>query len=200
MSQFESKPNSPDYTTKQSLNSPDVRKPRQTVRHGVRRNFPSQHRTDTAQSSIDRRQFILSQGGHGRGMLESPKGPTIMAPTSIIEKMIQNRNRVATRGYEAVRSRLGYGKKSLHIETVTNSDIYLNSAFSVPARPEHFISAASARTKRVVNMKGNNTGRSVNGCGAYGRSTSPCSHSGMDPDLARGKSSQLDFDMIASDQ
>ena len=126
---MESKPHSPDYINK-SIASPDMSKAatRQTARHSTRRNFRSQFRTDTAHS-IDRRQFILSQGSHGRGMLESPKGPTVLAPTTIIEKMIRNRNRVSTRGYEG--SGLGFGKRSLHIETVTNSDIYLDSQFAI---------------------------------------------------------------------
>ena len=130
-------------------------------------------------------------------MLESPKGPTILAPTNIIEKMIRNRNRVSTRGYEG--SGLGFGKKSLAIETVTNSDIYLNSQFTIPTTGREYTSAGNARPKRMVNMKGNDTGRSVKACGALGRSTSPCSHSGMDPNLPRGKSSQLNFEMIAND-
>ena len=54
--------------------------------------------------------------------------------------------------------------------------------------------------RRVVNMKENSTGRSVKGCGAGGRSNSPCSQSGMDPKLLRGKSSQLNFEMIASER
>lgn len=170
---------------------------RQTCRVSYRRNFKSQHRTDTAQT-IDRRQLILSQGSQGRGMLESPKGPTVLAPTNIIEKMIRNRNKISTRGYEA--GGLGLGKKrSLAIETVTNSDIYLNSAFTIPTRLD-ISQALSTRTKRVVNMKGNYTGRSVRGCGTHGRSNSPCSQSGMDPNMIRGKSSQLNFEMIASDQ
>jgi len=119
-------------------------------------------------------------------MLESPKGPAVIAPTNIIEKMIRNRNRISTRGYEGG---LGLGKKkSLAIETVTNSDIYLNSAFTIPTRLD-ISQAVSTRTKRVVNMKGNYTGRSVKGCGALGRSTSPCSQSGINPNLIRGKSS-----------
>ena len=126
---METKPPSPDCINK-SLVSPDMSKAatRQTARHSTRRNFRSQYRTDTAHS-IDRRQFILSQGSQGRAMLGSPKGPMVMAPTNIIEKMIRNRNRVSTRGYEG--SGLGFGKRSLHVETVTNSDIYLDSQFAI---------------------------------------------------------------------
>lgn len=41
------------------------------------------------------------------------------------------------------------------------------------------------------------TGRSVKGGGGGGRSNSPSSHSGIDPDLPRGMSSQMDFPMRA---
>ena len=52
-----------------------------------------------------------------------------------------------------------------------------------------------------VNMKGNFTGRSVKGAGAYfGKATTPCSQSGMDPNLARGQSSTLNYEMIASNK
>lgn len=47
-----------------------------------------------------------------------------MGPQTIIEKMMRNRKNVSTRGYERV---LSLKKKSLAIETVTNSDIFLNS-------------------------------------------------------------------------
>lgn len=85
-------------------------------------------------------------------MLESPKGPTVLAPTTIIEKMIRNRNRVSTRGYEG--SGLGFAtkKRSLAIETVTNSDIYLNSQFTIGTTGREYTSAVSARPRRVVNM------------------------------------------------
>ena len=83
-------------------------------------------------------------------MLESPKGPMVMAPNNIIEKMIQNRNRVSTRGYEG--SRLGFGKRSLHIETVTNSDIYLNSQFTIPTQRREFTAVSMRPPRRVVNM------------------------------------------------
>ena len=46
-------------------------------------------------------------------------------------------------------------------------------------------------------MKGNFTGRSIKGGGGLGKSTSPCSQSGMDPNLPRGRSSQLNFDINA---
>jgi len=63
------------------------------------------------------------------------------------------------------------------------------------------MSGLASVTRRIVDMKANKTGRSVRGGGAYiGKSTSPCSQSGMDPDLPRGKSSQLHFDMMASDK
>lgn len=55
--------------------------------------------------------------------------------------------------------------------------------------------------KRLVNMKENLTGRSIRGGGAHtGTSKSPCSQSGMDPCLVRGQSSQLNFEMIASEK
>ena len=56
LSQIEhDKPNSPDYANKER-HSPPISKAvtRQTARHGTRRNFNSQYRTETAQS-IDRR-------------------------------------------------------------------------------------------------------------------------------------------------
>ena len=37
--------------------------------------------------------------------------------------------------------------------------------------------------RRFVNMGKNRTGRSVKACGALGRSDSPCSQSGMDPNI-----------------
>ena len=57
-------------------------------------------------------------------MLETPGAPTILGPKNIIEKMIRNRKNMSTRGYERGMS---LKKKSLAIETVTNSDIFLNS-------------------------------------------------------------------------
>jgi hypothetical protein len=50
-----------------------------------------------------------------------------------------------------------------------------------------------------VGYKFNMTGRSIQGGGSRGRSNSPSSHSGMDPNLVRGKSSQLDFEMHANE-
>jgi len=55
-------------------------------------------------------------------------------------------------------------------------------------------------TRRVVNMKANLTGRSVRGAGALGNSNSPCSQSGFDPALVRGRSSQLNFAMNANEK
>ena len=52
--------------------------------------------------------------------------------------------------------------------------------------------------RRHINMKPNLTGRSIRGGGAQGKSNSPCSHSGMDPTLERGRSSQLNFEMHAT--
>ena len=52
--------------------------------------------------------------------------------------------------------------------------------------------------RRNVDMRHNETGLSVKGGGALGRSKMPCSQSGMDPKLLRGKSSQLNFDIQAS--
>ena len=110
---------------------------------------------------------------------------------------MRNRTNVSTRGYERM---MGLKKKSLAIETVTNSDIFLNSNLTLGDTGKEYTQAGSSvRTKRVVNMKHNLTGRSVRGCGANGRSNSPCSHSGMDPSLPRGKSSQLNFEMIANE-
>lgn len=48
--------------------------------------------------------------------------------------------------------------------------------------------------------KFNATGSSIRGGGALGKSTSPASHSGMDPDLLRGRSSQMDWEMKASQE
>jgi len=53
----------------------------------------------------------------------------MLPPTNIIEKMIANRNRIST-GVAKV-DKAGYGSKGFHLETVTNSDHYLNSAFTV---------------------------------------------------------------------
>lgn len=55
-------------------------------------------------------------------------------------------------------------------------------------------------SRRIVNMKKNNTGRSVRGGGGQGNSNSPCSQSGMDPGMVRGKSSQLNFAMHANEK
>ena len=49
-------------------------------------------------------------------------------------------------------------------------------------------------------MNVNETGLSVKGGGGLGNSKMPCSHSGMDPKLLRGKSSQLNFEMQASEK
>ena len=49
-------------------------------------------------------------------------------------------------------------------------------------------------------MRENITGRSIKGGGAGGRSNSPCSQSGMDPNMIRGKSSQLNFEMIGQER
>ena len=49
-------------------------------------------------------------------------------------------------------------------------------------------------------MKANETGLSIKGGGGLGNSKMPCSHSGMDPKLLRGKSSQLNFEMQASEK
>ena len=59
---------------------------------------------------------------------------------------------------------------------------------------------ASLPPRRPINMRKNTTGRSINGGGSQGKSTSPCSQSGMDPNLPRGQSSQLNFDMMASNK
>jgi hypothetical protein len=50
-----------------------------------------------------------------------------------------------------------------------------------------------------VNMKPNLTGRSIRGGGGLGTSRSPCSQSGMDPALPRGKSSQLDYAIVTDE-
>jgi len=62
------------------------------------------------------------------------------------------------------------------------------------------IGRSTANTSSRIGYKFNMTGRSIRGAGAGGRSNSPCSHSGYDLDLPRGKSSQMDFDMVASEQ
>ena len=49
-------------------------------------------------------------------------------------------------------------------------------------------------------MKKNYTGRSVKGGGGLGNSNSPCSQSGMDPDMIRGRSSQMNFAMHANEK
>jgi hypothetical protein len=60
--------------------------------------------------------------------------------------------------------------------------------------------AISPMTPKKRGYKFNLTGRSIKGAGAAGRSNSPCSHSGYDPDMPRGMSSQLNFDMVADDK
>lgn len=54
--------------------------------------------------------------------------------------------------------------------------------------------------RRRITMKMNNTGRSIKGGGGQGSSRSPCSQSGMDPNLRRGRSSQINFDIKASEK
>lgn len=58
----------------------------------------------------------------------------------------------------------------------------------------------STRSNSRTGYKYNLSGRSVKACGAFGRSDSPASHSGMDPDMPRGKSSQLDFEICATEE
>ena len=58
---------------------------------------------------------------------------------------------------------------------------------------------STTRVSTRTGYKYNLSGRSIKGAGAMGRSDSPASHSGMDPDLPRGKSSQLDFEMVATE-
>lgn len=62
------------------------------------------------------------------------------------------------------------------------------------------IEASSQMPRRNVNMKKNFTGRSVKGAGALGTSNSPCSQSGFDPAMVRGRSSQLNFAMAANEK
>ena len=62
------------------------------------------------------------------------------------------------------------------------------------------IEASMQVPRRAINMKANLTGRSVKGAGALGTSRSPCSQSGMDPDMVRGRSSQLNFAMAANEK
>jgi len=66
----------------------------------------------------------------------------MLPPTNIIEKMIANRNRISTGVAKVETTGLGFGSKGFHLETVTNSDHYLNSAFTVPPR-EQFTSVSS---------------------------------------------------------
>ena len=72
-----------------------------------------------------------------------------------------------------------------------------NSAYpdSIPENP-----TSSMTPRRNRGYKFNLTGRSIKGAGAGGRSNSPCSHSGYDPDMLRGMSSQLNFEMVASEK
>ena len=51
------------------------------------------------------------------------------------------------------------------------------------------VAGSSIIPKRVVDRNDNLTGRSIKGAGGMGKSTQPCSQSGMDPNLVRGKSS-----------
>lgn len=54
-------------------------------------------------------------------------------------------------------------------------------------------------TKRT-GYKFNFSGRSIKACGTFGKSNSPASHSGWDPNLPRGQSSLLNFDFIATEE
>jgi hypothetical protein len=58
----------------------------------------------------------------------------------------------------------------------------------------------STRASSRTGYKYNLSGRSIKAAGALGRSDSPSSHSGIDPNLPRGKSSQLNFEMIATEE
>jgi hypothetical protein len=85
--------------------------------------------------------------------------------------------------YPKLRARLqkGYGGKP-ECQSVANRRLAGDS----------LMTKSTANSLRV-GYKFNMTGRSIKGGGGGGRSNSPSSHSGMDPDLPRGVSSQLNF-------
>ena len=126
----------------------------------------------------------------------------------------RNRQRLHTRGHETARVSPIAARESLG----SNSDFYSTqfekgygnirqdtTSLGIEARlGRHFPTIEELRSthsipRRNVNMKSNFTGRSIRG-GGVGRvtSNSPCSQSGMDPDMIRGKSSQLNFEMHVS--
>lgn len=102
------------------------------------------------------------------------------------------RDGISTRGYDILSSRgMPRTRMQTGVALTTIIDSNYNRSSGMPNSTR-----ASSRTGYMYNL----SGRSVKGAGALGRSDSPASHSGMDPNLPRGKSSQLDFEMIATDE
>ena len=65
---------------------------------------------------------------------------------------------------------------------------------------ESEVSKTSKASGPRTGYKFNFSGRSIKGCGTHGMSNSPASHSGWDPYMPRGKSSQLAFDIVADEE
>ena len=83
--------------------------------------------------------------------------------------------------------------------STVNRTIVNKRTSSIDARSVYTTTANPIKAG-VGAYKFNMTGRSIWGGGGLGRSNSPASHSGFDPDMPRGLSSQLNFDMVASEQ
>lgn len=109
---------------------------------------------------------------------------------------------------EAVASRLGARERSRAITIPSRGGISRNFPPTINTSPDHSLGPqsidgrfpGSTRESVRTGYKYNLSGRSIKACGAFGRSDSPASHSGMDPDLPRGKSSQLDFEFCATEE
>ena len=106
-----------------------------------------------------------------------------------VESVPMTRDGISTRGYDILSSRgMPRMQTGIPLTTIVQSNYNISSAIPNSTR-------ASSRTAYKYNL----SGRSIKGAGALGRSDSPASHSGMDPNLPRGKSSQLNFEMIATE-
>jgi hypothetical protein len=150
--------------------------------------------------------IIFTEKGLTRGRVLDNKKPTITidnnfpflrsrvaspATNSIyVESVPMTRDGISTRGYDILSSRgMPRMQTGIPLTTIVQSNYNMSSAIPNSTR-------ASSRTAYKYNL----SGRSIKGAGALGRSDSPASHSGMDPNLPRGKSSQLNFEMIATEE
>lgn len=138
--------------------------------------------------------IIFTEKGLTRGRVLDLKKPTITldnnfpflrsriaspATNSIyVESVPMTRDGISTRGYDILSSRgMPRMQTGIPITTIDQSNYKMSSAMPHSTR-------ASSRIYMY-----NLSGRSIKGAGARGRSDSPASHSGMDPNLIRGKSS-----------